>query len=411
MAIDTLGANALASDSVTSAKIANDAVVAADIADGSITTAKIAAGAVTATKTSGIGGGDNNVIINGAMQIAQRATGVTGITTSGYYTMDRWKVSNSNLGTWTMSQSTDSPDGFAHSLRMDCTTADASPAANDDLSIQTRLEGTDLQHFKKGLSSAEQWTMSFYVKSSTTGTYICQLFDNNNNRFVSKSYTVSSANTWEQKTITFPADTTGALANTNGNCLIILWYLAAGSTFTSGTLQTAWGTNTNANKAVGQVNLAASTSNNWRITGVKLEPGDTASAFNHRSVDEELLRCSRYYQKTKAASDTYKHFGLVFIGADAGGTSYGTLAVPLVTTMRGIPALETTGTVSNYALWIKNTNTALSTFSVDSGIDDGTIHGQFYLNAFGSVSAGAGSCGAVRANNASAAYVALDAEL
>jgi len=124
-----------------------------------------------------------------------------------------------------------------------------------------------------------------------------------------------------------------------------------------------------------------------------------------------LQRCSRYYQKTKADSDTYKHFGLVFIGADVGGTSYGTLAVPLVTTMRTVPSLETTGTVSNYALWVKNTNTALSTFSVDTGIDDGTINGQFYLNAYASVSAGAGSCGAVRANNASGAFVALDAEL
>ena len=401
MALDRLGSNA----------IADLAVSAADIAAGTITTAKIANGAITQEKTTGLAGGDNNVIINGAMTVAQRTNGVTGITTSGYYTVDRWKVSNANLGVWTMSQSNDSPDGFAHSLVMDCTTADASPAANDDLAIQTRLEGQDLQHFKKGLSTANTWTMSFYVKSTTTGTYICQLFDNNNNRFVSKSYTVSTANTWEKKTITFPADTTGELANTNGNCLIILWYLAAGSTFTSGTLQTAWGTNTNANKAVGQVNLAASTSNSWRITGVKLEPGDNATDFTHRSFGDELLRCSRYYQKTKAASDNYKHFGLVFIGADVGGTSYGTVAIPLVTTMRGIPALETTGTVGNYALWVKNTNTALSTFSVDTGIDDGTIHGQFYCNAFGSVSAGAGSSGAVRANNASGAYVALDAEL
>ncbi len=243
--------------------------------------------------------GNRNVIYNGAMKVAQRGTSATGITSSGYNTVDRWRVSNGAAGTWTMAQTavTDLP-GFRYSLKMDCTTADASLAATDDLAIQQRFEGQDLQQFQKGTSSAKEWTMSFYVKGTTTGTYICQLFDNDNNRFVSKSYTIDTANTWEYKTITFPADTTGTLNNASGNNLIVYWYLAAGSNFTSGTLQTTWGTNTNANKAVGQVNLAASTSNDWQITGVQLEVGDTATDFEHRTFGDELARCERYFYKT-----------------------------------------------------------------------------------------------------------------
>jgi hypothetical protein len=356
--------------------------------------------------------GNRNIVINGAMQVAQRGTSVTGITSSGYQTLDRFKTSGSAGGTWTMAQTaiTDLAQ-FAQSLKMDVTTAKSSPDSGSSFRIQTLLEGQDLQRFAKGTSSAKEYSLSFYVKGTTTGTYIVEFYDVDNTRHVSKAYTIDAANTWEYKTLLFPADTTGAFDNDNASSLIISWYLMAGSDLTSGTLQQTWGAASNTTRASGQVNLAASTSNDWQITGVQLEVGDTATDFEHRTFGDELQRCSRYYQKTKAASDTTKHFGLVFIGADAGGTSYGTLAVPLVTTMRTVPSLETTGTVSNYALWVKNAATALSTFSVDTGIDDGTINGQFYLNAFASVSAGAGSCGAVRANGTADAYVALDAEL
>ena len=240
---------------------------------------------------------NRNVLINGSMQISQRATSVTGITGSGYNTVDRWRVGNSSAGTWTMAKTavTDLPS-FRNSLKMDCTTADGSLGVNDNLVIEQRFEGQNVQQFQKGTSSAKSWTLSFYVKGTTTGTYICQLFDNDNNRFVSKSYTISSANTWEYKTITFPPDTTGAINDSNGNNFIVSWYLAAGSNFTSGSLQTAWAGNTAANKAVGQVNLAASTSNDWQITGVQLEVGDTATPFEHRSFGDELLRCKRYFE-------------------------------------------------------------------------------------------------------------------
>ena len=170
------------------------------------------------------------LIINGDMRVAQYSfdtsftkTGVNDHSGGAVTCIDRMYTGITDNGTFTISRDTDVPTGygFVNSMKLDCTTADTSVAAGSFHTLEYRFEGQDLQHFKKGLSTANTWTMSFYVKSTTTGTYICQLFDNNNNRFVSKSYTVSTANTWEKKTITFPADTTGELANTNGNCLII----------------------------------------------------------------------------------------------------------------------------------------------------------------------------------------------
>jgi hypothetical protein len=147
-------------------------------------------------------------------------------------------------------------------------------------------------------------TLSFWVRSSKTGTYIIELFDQDNNRSISASYTISSANTFEYKTLTFAGDTTGALNNDNGTSLEVIWYLAAGTDFTSGTLQTSWGSRTTANQAVGQVNMADTANATWYITGVQLEIGETATPFEHRSYGDELRRCQRYFavlQDTTAA--------------------------------------------------------------------------------------------------------------
>jgi len=144
--------------------------------------------------------------------------------------------------------------------------------------------------------------LSFWVRSNKTGTYIAELYGVTDNRQISKSYTISSADTWEKKTITFAGDTTGAFANDNGIGLMLQFWLAAGSTYTSGTLQTSWGSSVNANRAVGQVNLADSTSNEWYITGVQLEAGTTASDFEFLPVDVNLRRCLRYYEELGVAS-------------------------------------------------------------------------------------------------------------
>ena len=219
--------------------------------------------------------------------------------------MDRFQTSLTTLGTWTQSQSTTVPSGqgFASSLKMDCTTADASPASGDNLKIRTKFEGQNLQYLKKGTSSAESLTLSFWVRSNKTGTYIVELMDNDNSqRHINKSYTISSADTWEKKEITFAGDTTGALDNDDGAALEMSFYLGAGSGLTSGTLQTSWGAYEATNRAVGQVNLADSTDNEWYITGIQLEVGTAASDFEFLPVDVNFRRCLRYYEELGVAS-------------------------------------------------------------------------------------------------------------
>ena len=239
---------------------------------------------------------NRNLIINGAMQVAQRDTSVTGVTSSGYRTCDRFVVSMLTLGTWTISQSTDAPEGFANSLKLDCTTADASPAAGDYLFIDQRIEGQNLQMLKKGTSNALPLTLSFWVKSSKTGDFQVNLNDTDNTRIISSVVTINATSTWEQKTITFDGDTTGTLGNDNDTSLRVEMWFDAGSNWTSGATATAWESLVSADRAAGTtLALGNSTSNELYLTGVQLEVGDTATPFEHRSYGDELARCQRYY--------------------------------------------------------------------------------------------------------------------
>lgn len=242
-----------------------------------------------------------NLIVNGDMQISQRAPGASVASiTSAAYVIDRYRFAPTNLGTWTLSQDTDNPSGygFSKSLKLLVTTADAAPAAADNCMLQYRMEGQHAQSVRKGTASAKQLTLSFWVKSSTTGTYIVELHDNDNTRHVCSSYSISAANTWELKTITFPADTTGALDNDANLSLSVHFWLAAGSNYTSGVLQTSWAAVNDVNRAVGQVNLGGTLNNNIFFTGIQLEIGPSASTFEFLPFDVSLARCQRYYFKT-----------------------------------------------------------------------------------------------------------------
>jgi hypothetical protein len=280
-----------------------------------------------------------NIIINGDMSIAQRGTSATGITGGGYWTVDRFDLAYGSIGTWTQTQSTDVPtgQGFSNSIKMDCTTADASPAANDYLYISQKVEGQNLQYLKKGTSNAESLTASFWVKSNKTGTYIFQLWDRTNDRIISKSYTILSSNTWEKKSVTFAGDTTGAFTNNNTEQLRAFWWLDTGSDFSSGTLATSWQSRVNANRAVGQVNLGDSTSNEWYVTGLQLEAGTTASDFEFLPVDVNLQRCERYFKNIvqNDASSGETHLGMA--AQYTGSVAYGTF--DLGYRMRTIPSV------------------------------------------------------------------------
>ena len=179
--------------------------------------------------------GRRNLLINGAMTIAQRATSATGITSGTYHTLDRMRTVG-NMTTRSYSQDSNAPSGFANSLKVEITTADASPAAGAFLTVEQYIEGQKLQHLKKGTSDAKAITASFWVKSNVTGTYILEVDDVDNTRKINKSYTINSANTWEYKTITFEGDTTGTLDDDNFGSMRLIWWLDAGSNFRSGTL-------------------------------------------------------------------------------------------------------------------------------------------------------------------------------
>jgi len=247
-----------------------------------------------------------NLIINGDMSISQRGTSFAAVNDDDY-TLDRYKydISGTDVYQFTISQSTEVPtgQGFAKSMKFDCTTADASLDADNFAIIATRLEGQNLQSLKKGTSSAESTTLSFWVKSNKTGTYIAELFDTENNRVICKSYTISSSDTWEKKTITFPGDTTGAITNDNAGRFRIHFWLLTGTNFSSGSLATAWESRNNVDRAVGQVNLGDNTSNEWYITGIQFEVGDTATDFEHLPHDVQLQRCSRYFQTLHMSSN------------------------------------------------------------------------------------------------------------
>lgn len=250
----------------------------------------------------------NNLLYNGAMQVSQRGTSTTGITGTGYNTADRWKLQIQSFGTWTQDIQNDAPtgSGLRRSFRVLCTTADAAPAGTDYACVIQHLEGQDLQRIAKGTASAQKLILSFWVKSNVTGTYSVMLYDVDNTRFTSFTYSISASATWERKTITIPADTTGAFDNDNGDSLQVYFNLGAGSTYTGGAAQTTWsgGTVFGSQWMPSQVNLAAATNNYWQVTGVQLEVGEVASPFDFKPFGQELRECLRYFEKSFAVSTT-----------------------------------------------------------------------------------------------------------
>ena len=342
-----------------------------------------------------------NIIINGDMSIAQRSTSVSGITGTGYNTVDRFKHIISGLGTWTASQSTEVPtgQGFANSFKMDCTTADASPAAGDFNVLSQIVEGANIQYLKKGTSSAESLTWSFWVKSNKTGTYICEILDGNNTRQISKSYTINSADTWEKKTITFPGDTSGAIGTGASAFLQFNWWLAVGSDRSSGTLSTTWTSTTNANRAVGQVNLADSTSNEWYITGIQLEAGSVASDFEFLPHDVNKNRCLRYFELL-ASGDALPLFNAFYYTS-----SVLTTVVHPQVPMRANPTLDQTSGTDYYRFIRDGTNDKLDDFSLD--VSTPTAVEFFNATDMSGVQGESGWC----RTDVASSFVALDAEL
>ena len=241
--------------------------------------------------------GRRNIAINGAMQVAQRGTSQTNISSAGYYTVDRFRVATANsAGRLTMTQETitDLP-GFANAIKFACTTADTSIAGGEYLQLSQYFEGQDLQQFKKGTSSAEKVTVSFYVKGNGNATYMLEMFDGDNTRHNTQQFSVTSS--WNRVSLTFDGDTTGAYDDDNALSLYLNFWLHAGSSYSGGSYSAnTWAANSNSRRAAGISSFFSSTSNTFFITGLQMEVGDSASDFEHRSFAEELTLCQRYYQ-------------------------------------------------------------------------------------------------------------------
>jgi len=267
-------------------------------------------------------GGTRNLIINGAMQVAQRGTNSSGVSGTAYVACDRFYTLLNALGTYTVSQASDGPSGFASSLKYECTTADASPAAADYFVFQYRMEGQDLQQIAKGTSDAKPITLSFWVKSNVTGTYSMYLRDIDNNRGVGANYAISSSGVWEYKTVTIPADTTGVLDNDNDLSFSLEWWLGSGTDYSSGTMPTTWETENEVDRNAGStVNVGDTIGNYFQITGVQLEAGDTATPFEHRSYGQELALCQRYFEVGRLYGLSY-HASVAANAADAFDATY-----------------------------------------------------------------------------------------
>ena len=244
--------------------------------------------------------GRKNIIINGAMQLAQRGTSSSGLgaTTAGYTTVDRYAAyagADATAGRYTMSQSTVTDlEGFSNALKIDCTTADTSIAAGEALLIQHPVEGFNVQQLKATSTTTRAFTLSFYAKSNASRAIATEInLTNGTNRSASKLHTIGTS--WARYTFTVPAASSTQIDNDNSSELQVNFWLHAGSTYSSGTMSASLAPITNANRAAGIGSIFASTDNEIEITGIQLEVGSQATPFEHRSFEEELGLCQRYY--------------------------------------------------------------------------------------------------------------------
>ena len=293
---------------------------------------------VTAINSGQIGG-RRNIMHNGDFKIAQRGASSTGLgAASGYFTVDRFYMqSAATAGRYTMAQVADGPAGFANCLKLTTTTADTSIAAGEYLLLSSNIEGQDLQHLKKGTASAEQVTVSFWVKGNAAALYVCELqdLDTAGGRVNTQSFAVTTS--WNRIELTFAGDTTGALNDDNGASLGLNFWLHVGSTYGGGTFagDNTWAGITQANRAAvdGFTSIFDATSRTFFITGVQMEIGATATEFESRTFGEELALCQRYLPAYNSSGDGTGFEGFAIgpvSGTTAGEVNYYFLVEPRV---------------------------------------------------------------------------------
>jgi len=351
----------------------------------------------TSVAGSNLGAGNasimKNRIINGAMVINQR--GFSG-TAAGVYTLDRWKGLASGGGVYSVEQSTTAPAGFVNSLLATVTTTDTSLGTSDYYFIQQLIEGYNIADLGWGTANAKTITISFWVRSSLTGSFGGSLMNSAYDRSYPFSYTISAANTWEQKTVTIAGDTTGTWLTNNDTGIRLHFALGLGSNYlgTAG----AW-TASEKYAPTGSVNVLGTSGATFYITGVQLEVGSSATGYEYRQYGTELSLCQRYYAKMKAGTGAYTGFGSGYQET----TSVAYIVFKYPTTMRSSPTFSQSNCAINDTVSFTASASLSTTFS---GSDTARIRVTF-----------SPSGGAVHrpveflANNDSSAYFDMSAEL
>jgi hypothetical protein len=346
-----------------------------------------------------------NRIINGAMVIDQRNAGASVTPTDAQYSLDRWKSGLTQTSKFSIQQNAGSvtpPAGFSNYLGITSLSA-YSVISTDEFEIYQNIEGFNTADLDFGKATAKTVTLSFWVRSSLTGTFGGSLFNAALNRSYVFSYTISSANTWEQKSITIAGDTSGTwVGSTNGAGISVLFSIGAGSSRTA----TAGAWNNAFNVApTGQTSVVGTNGATWYVTGVQLEIGSSATPFERRLYGTELNLCYRYCWNLSAVggNDNYTRFGVG--GAEGTGSAEITILPPQ--TFRGSPSLTTTGTASQYAGYSGGSIIAASTITMAGAFNPQSL--LINIGASGAFTAGREVT--LMANNNKTAYLLFTAEL
>ena len=317
----------------------------------------------------GGGGVNRNVIINGAMNVAQRGTSSTGLgASSGYFTCDRWNIFTGNsAGRFTMSQDSSAPSGFANSLKFACTTADTSIAANEYMALAQQFEGQNLQHFKVGTAEALPITASFYVKGNANATYSCELqhhASGETSRNYSKAFNVTTD--WTRVELTFEGDTTTPLDDDNSDQFMLEIWLHGGTNFSSGTAYTTWADRDYTKSFQdGQTSFYDSTDRTFFITGVQLEVGQNATEFEHEPYDVTWHKCQRYFQHLDCSEAPYTKF----IIGQAVASNQAQFCLQLRPHMRSIPTLTVTDVSDLATVTASGGASGITALSLDGNSD------------------------------------------
>ena len=348
------------------------------------------------------------IIYNGNQSVAQRGTSSTGISSGGYYTIDRWQFSMANTaGRLTSAQTADGPagTGLVNCTKLTCTTADTSIASNEVLQFQQKLEGQDIQEFCKGTSDAKKFTVAFYVKGNASATYTCELHDRDNTRYNGQEFAVTTS--WNRIVLVFNADTTGAFDDDNAVSVSLNFNLHGGSDYTGGTFSSnTWHTTANQRFGDNQTSFFDSTDRTFFITGIQMEVGEFTSSslppFQHESFGDNLARCQRYF-RSYGGGDAYEQISVGYNSTTTQGATFLNYSSPV---MRATPTLA----VSANGDWkIYSVDTGYECNS-NMGASDATSRNmKVFTPHAGSSTAGQGCM--LQADNTTNARLTLSAEL